>query len=309
MKRIVLAYSGGRESSAALARLGEQSRADVVALTLDLGAGRELEEVRDRALASGAVRAHVIDAREEFARDFLVRALRAGALYDNGHSTATLLGRPLIARKLLEVAAIEQTDVIAHGCAADDTRITVAARALNPAITVVAAATDRRSADRAVSDARPPAECPDEAAAVQISFECGAPTAVNGIAMPLLDLIGSLDIIAGAHGVGRIDRLETPGAVVLHVSHRVLRTAVTTEEADRFSGAVSRQYRDLIDQGAWFTPLREALDAYVDKIQERVTGVVGLRLFKGTCEIVHRDVSTSPEGVAARRTKTLSVIA
>jgi len=152
--------------------------------------------------------------------------------------------------------------------------------------------------------------CPGEPAYVDIAFERGVPTAVNGVAMPLTDLIGTVEMIAGGHGVGRLDVagahgpacrevIEAPAAVVLHAAHAELQKLVTTKEAARFSKRVSREYADLVDRGAWFSPLREALDAYVDKIQERVSGAVRLKLFKGDARIVGRKI-VEPR-VAAKR--------
>ena len=145
MQRIVLAYSGGLDTSVAIPWLAEKYGAEIVAVTLDLGQGRELEDVRDRALATGAVRAHVLDVREEFARDYVLPALKADAIYEDRYPMGTALGRPLIARKLMEIAAIEQAAAIAHGCTGkgnDQVRLDVAARSLNPAITVLAPARD-----------------------------------------------------------------------------------------------------------------------------------------------------------------------
>ena len=351
MERIVLAYSGGLDTSVAIPWLREKYHADVIAVTVDLGQGRELEAIRDRALAAGAVRAHVLDAREEFASGYVLPSLKADALYEDRYPLATSLGRPLIARKLVEMANIEQAPAIAHGCTAesnDQVRLDVAARALNPAIQVVAPArewgmTPAEKVDYARARAIPlpaaidstysvdanlwgraiqfgvledlwteppeeiytltksPAECPDQPAYVEVTFERGVPTQVNGVEMPLLDLIASLVTIAGAHGIGRIDRVEnrltgiksrevyeSPAAVVLHAAHKELQQLVTTQEADRFSRTVSLQYADTVYEGLWFTPLREALDAHVDKIQERVTGVIRMKLLKGSCGIVGR---------------------
>ena len=362
MERIVLAHSGGLDTSVAIPWLAEQYGAEIVTVTLDLGQGRELEDVRDRALASGAVRAHVLDAREEFARDYVLPALQADAIYEDRCPMGTALSRPLIARKLVEIAAIEQAVAIAHGCTGnghDEVRLDIAARALSPAITVIAPARDwamtrseeieygrergvfvpatvdapyrtdanlwGRSIECRVLDnswteppeeiytlTRRPVECPDEAAYVDMTFERGVPTAINGVAMPLVELIASLGTICGAHGVGRMDvaenRLvgitsrdicEAPAAVVLHIAHEELQRMVTTKDADRFSHAVSLQYADIVDNGLWFTPLREALDAYVAKVQERVSGVIRVTLFKGDCRVVGR---TSPFAVSDQTT-------
>src|SRR5712691_8793339 len=145
MERIVLAYSGGLDTSVAIPWLKEKYNAEIIAVTMDLGQGKELEEVRDRALATGAVRAHVLDVREEFARDYVLPALKADAIYEDRYPMGTALGRPLIARKLVEIAGIEQTATIAHGCTGkgdDQVRLDVTARAINPAITVIAPARD-----------------------------------------------------------------------------------------------------------------------------------------------------------------------
>src|SRR5438876_11365366 len=145
MERIVLAYSGGLDTSVAIPWLAEKYDAEIIAVTMDLGQGKELEEVRDRALATGAVRAHVLDLREEFARDYILPALKADALYEDRYPMATALGRPLIARKLVEIAGIERASAIAHGCTGkgnDQVRLEVTARALNPALEVIAPARD-----------------------------------------------------------------------------------------------------------------------------------------------------------------------
>ncbi len=322
----------------------------MVTVTLDLGQGRALEEVRGRALAAGALRAHVLDVRDEFASGFIVPALKADAVYEDRYPMATALGRPLIARKLVDIAAIEAAAAVAHGGTAggnDQVRIDAGVRALNPALNVLAPAeewdmtasekidfartrgiavaaedgpysVDANLWGRAIQygvleDAwteapedvyrltKAPGECPDEAAYVEISFERGAPVAINGVEMPILDLVGSLGIIAGAHGVGRIDMVENrlagqkgreiyeaPAAVVLHAAHKELQKMVVTTGVDRFSRAVSLQYADTIYNGLWFAPLREALDAFIEKVQERVTGVIRMKLFKGDCRVVGR---------------------
>ncbi len=350
MERIVLAYSGGLDTSVAIPWLKDRYRADIIAVTIDLGQGRELEDVRDRALAAGAVRAHVLDAREEFASDYVLRALKADALYEGRYPMAASLGRLLIARKLVEIAAIEHAPAIAHGCtdgAGHDVRLDVTVRALNPAITVIAPAREwgmtrsdaveyarvrgiavpaiespcrtranlwgRSIVCGPLEDAwtgpledfytltRSPADCPDQPAYVEITFERGVPTAINGVEMPLVELIASLATISGAHGVGRIDMVENrpvgltsrqaceaPAAVVLHGAHKELQKLVTTTDADRFSRALSLQYADAVSSGMWFTPLREALDACIDRVQERVTGLIRLKLFKSDWRIVGR---------------------
>src|SRR6266705_2865524 len=145
MERIVLAYSGGLVISVAIPWMAEKYQAEIVAVTLDMGQGKELEEVRDRALATGAVRAHVLDVREEFSRDYILPALKADAIYEDRYPMATALGRPLIAQKLVEIAEIEQATAIAHGCTGkgnDQVRLDVTTRALNPKLKIIAPARD-----------------------------------------------------------------------------------------------------------------------------------------------------------------------
>jgi len=154
-----------------------------------------------------------------------------------------------------------------------------------------------------------PGECPNEPAFVEITFTRGMPTAINAIAMPLIDLVGSLDIIAGAHGVGRSDGLESPAAIVLHHAHGDLQALTITGEADEFSRRVSRQLAEIIERGSWFTPLREALEAYVDSMQGGVTGVIRLRLFKGDCVIVDRRTALPDAVVAPARKLTFTATA
>jgi argininosuccinate synthase len=319
MQRILLAYSGGARSSAAIAWLSRQFDAEVVALILDIGQGGDLEAVRDGALALGAIRAHVLDVRDEFARHFLIPALKADVLYDDAQSRASVLSRPLIAQKLAEIAAIEQTTSVAYGSTAGDPQIDIGGitvRALNPALDVIAVPVDLpppgggwiEAVDRHALAARSPHECPDEPALVEVTFSRGTPTAINAVAMPLVDLIGSLDIIAGAHGVGRYGALESPAASVLDAAHKDLQSVTITGDAAAFSQTASRQFADVVERGAWFSPLREALEAYTDKIQHGVTGVVRARLFKGSCTIVERR-STPPEPAAQTPVRKLTFTA
>ena len=302
----------------------------------------------------GAVRAHVIDVREEFAKDFILPALQAGAVYEDKYPLATALGRPLIASKLVEIARIESATAIAHGCTGkgnDQVRLDVSARAIEPDIAVIAPArewgmtrpeeieyarergipvpatvdspysTDANLWGRSIEcgvledpNAEPPeeiytltkspAECPDMPAYVEVEFAAGVPSAVNGVAMPLVELIASLETIAGAHGVGRIDMVENrlvgiksreiyeaPAATVLHAAHRELEGFVIARDLERITRDLGRTYADLVYNGLWYSPTREAIDAFVAKVQETVTGTVRLKLFKGACQVVGR---TSP---------------
>ena len=271
MNRIVLAYSGRPATADAVERLAASYAGEVVTLTLDLGQGKELEAVRDRALAMGAVRAHVLDAHDLFVREFLLRALKAGALADGDRSLVPLLTRPLIAQKLVEVAAIEQAGEVAYTAGGDD-RIDVAVRMIAPHLTVVGVP---RNGVRPAAASRMPA-APPEPAHIEIAFERGAPVSLNGIAMPLLDVLGSLAIIAGSHGVN--------AARVLNDAHADLQRTIVPGKGED----LPRRYLEIVDSGRWFDPAREALDAHVAKLQDKVSGAVRVKLYGGACEIVDR---------------------
>jgi argininosuccinate synthase len=358
--RIVLAYSGGLDTSIAIPWLREQYGAEVVTVTLDLGQARELADIRERALAFGAVRAHVIDVREEFIRDFIMPALQAGAVYEGGYPMATALARPLIAKRLVEIARMEEASAIAHGCRGkgnDQVRLDVSARAFDPSVQVIAPARSwgmseteaveyarargievpgavespysidanlwGRSIEGSVLEdpwqeppdeiftlTRAPKDCPDEPAYVEIDFEGGLPLRANGVEMSLLELIESLETIAGAHGIGRIDIMENrlvgiksrevyeaPAAVLLHAAHRELQDLVVARDMERLTRQLGRAYADLVYNGLWFSQMREAIDAFVRTIQPRVTGSVRLKLFKGGYRVVGR---TSPHALYDR---------
>lgn len=329
MTRVVLAFSGGVQTSTGIGWLKQAHGAEVVAVTLDLGQGGDLEAVRDRALALGAARAHVLDLREEFGRAYILPALRADALYEDRYPLEAALAWPLIAQKLGDIAAIEEAAAVAHGgstAAGLPSELNVTIRAASPHLDVIALPhVDRghvpsvnanlwgRSVDCTGLDdpwGEPPEhlyaltktgpDCPNEPAYVELAFEQGTPVAINGVTMPLVDLIVSLRTIAGAHGVGRLDLVETgpagrsrkvyeaPAAVVLHTGHRELTKLAASRDLDRFARQVRGHYADLICHGLWFSPFREALDAFVNKVQERVTGEVRLKLFKGACRTAGR---------------------
>ncbi len=347
--RIVLAYSGGLDTAAAIARLRELHRADIIAVTFDLGDDRALEAVRDRALAAGAVRAHVVDVRDSFAKQFVLPSLQADAVSDAGHPTPKALGRPLMGHALVDMARIERAVAVAHGCDTDGldrVRLESAVRALNPGLRLLSPGLERetfhdealealeprgplpaphsRTGDRpydvdtnlwgrtltprgsagqipdtAFTLTKPLGGCPDEPASVELSFEAGVPTAINGVAMPLIDLVQSLGTIAGAHGVGRVrgeaECIEAPAAIVLHAAHRALEKRVWDAGTRTFARTVGRRYAEIVEQGGWFLPLRPALDAFVAQSQSPVTGRVGLKLFKTKCEAVHVTLTTDAQ--------------
>jgi argininosuccinate synthase len=220
----------------------------------------------------GAVRAHVLDAHDLFVREFLLRALKAGALADGDRSLVPVLAHPLIAQKLVEIAAIEQAGEVAYSGADGDDRIGVAVRMIAPQLAVVAVP---RAIVPAAATGRTPA-APNEAAHVEIAFERGAPTGLNGIVMPLQDVLGSLAIIAGSHGVNP--------ARVLNEAHGDLQHAIMPGKGED----LPRRYLQIVDSGRWFDPSRETLDAQVAKLQDKVSGAVRVKLYRGRCEIVDR---------------------
>jgi argininosuccinate synthase len=362
MERIVLAYSGGLDTSAAIPWLKEHFDAEVVAVTMDLGQQRELEAVRDRALAIGALRAHVLDVRELFVHDHILPALKADALFDDRSPMTAALARPLIAEKLVQIAEIEHAQTVAHGGAGTGRRAAfdTLIRALNPRLKIVTPARDWGMSRGEVADyahargvplpagfdspfrselnlwgrsiecqtlddeppeeiyklTRPAKECPDEPAYLEIQFEHGAPAAVNNVAMPVIELIAALNVIASTHGVGRIDVVEhrvgstrlreigeAPAAVLLHAAHRELRRITAPRELERFCSKVSDEYADIIYSGLWFSPLRKALDGFVESVQEKLSGTVRLKLFKGAYSIVARSATAAAPPVTIPMTR------
>ena len=312
-RRIVLGCSGGLETSIAIPWLADRHGAEIIAVTVDLGQGKDvLEEIRDRALATGALRAHVVDARDAFARDYIVRALKAGILGELS-PVAAALAHPLIARKMVEIANIEQATIAAHGDPAGSASpLDRTIRALDPTMTVLAPAAewemsqaqqldyahernvtlpvafsglgDRASAPRSV------AVRSAEAAAVEIAFERGAPVGVNGVTMPLLDLLGSLEIIAGAHGLTSL--------AALHAAHDALEHAAVATPGAFSSPRIGGAYLRLLRDGRWFTPERETLDGDADAVQQQVSGVVRLTLFERTCAVGDVQVRLAPKTIA-----------
>jgi len=345
---VVLAYSGGLQAMAALRWLQERRRADVVTVSVDIGQPEDLAGARERALAAGALRGHVVDAREEFVRDAVIPSIRAAALSDGRYPMATGLGRPIVAERLVDLARIEGGLTVAHGCVGrDGPRFEALVHALDPKLTVVACAAEHglfgaelaayageggepangvrvdenlwgrttgRSADdpsqdvpeQAYARTNSLARCPDQPAIVAISFVRGAPSAINGLTMGLTELTDSLSTIAAEHGVGRLDRVkqradgrrtrvvyESPAAVVLHRAHHDLLRLAAPPPVVAFSRTVSPVYAELVGGGGWFGPLRRALDGFVERANERATGIVRLRLFKGSCEVVGRSMEPS----------------
>ena len=348
-KKIVLAYSGGLDTSVAVPWLKENYDAEVITCTIDLGMV-DLEAIRQRAYAVGASEAVTVDGREALVEEFLWPALRAGAIYEGQYPLATALGRPLIARYLADVARAHDADAVAHGCTGkgnDQVRIEVGVSALAPGVELIAPIREwgmnredealyarERNLPIAPSNSKystdenlwgrsaeagdledpwveppedayewtvSPAAAPDEPAYVEIRFEEGIPTAVDGETMAGVAMISHLNTLAGAHGIGRIDHVEnrlvgiksrevyeSPAAVLLHGANRALETMTLSREQSRFKERIAQEYAELVYNGLWYTAHRRDLDAYVDSAQRHVTGDVRVRLYKGSCVVVGR---------------------
>jgi argininosuccinate synthase len=343
MSRIVFAYSGSARSSIAIRWMIEAWQAEVVTITLDLGQRDELDAVRERALACGALRAHVLDERESFARDYLLKALRAGAALEEGRPLGRLLTRPLIAKLLVDVARMESVAEIAHGAWRDPddrARLERALRdAAGPDLIVRAPLVDAEMTDQEllafaeehdlpierldtprVIDANLWERCAsslseismrDGEAFVAIEFSRGTPVGLNGVAMPLLEIISSLDTIAEAHGIGRTQQLarlrdqsissqhcDAPAATVLDIALQQLQRLAMPPDVVRDVQRMSALYRDILSRGAWGAASRRGCDAFVDAIHARVTGTVRLRLVKGAISVMDCAFADDPANVA-----------
>ncbi len=351
MEKVVLAYSGGLDTSVAIKWIKETYQMDVVALTIDLGSEKSLPEIRQRALDVGAVDARVVDGRDLFLKYFAFPALQAGAIYEKEYPLATAIGRPLIAKLLVDVAHETGAKAVAHGCTGkgnDQVRLDVSVKALDPELRIIApvrewklsrpeeieyarvnnipipASVDSpystdvnlwgRSVEAGILEdpwVEPPAEVwqwtkdadksPDKAQYVELEFENGLPTALDGEALDGVTLVQKLNDIAGEHGVGRIDHVENrlvgiksreiyeaPAAVVLHQAHQALEDMCLSRDQARFKAQVSLQIAEMIYNGLWFSALHQDLRAFVESSQKHVCGSVRLKLFKGTSMIVGR---------------------
>lgn len=352
-KKVVLAYSGGLDTSIIIPWLKENYDLDVIACCVDVGQGDELGPVKQKALSTGASKVYIIDARKEFAEDYIMPTIKAGAIYEEKYLLGTAMARPLIAKKLVEVAEKEGAKYIAHGCTGkgnDQVRFELTIKALNPDIRVIAPwrewsiksreeAIDyaaERGIPVPVSKARPysmdrnlwhlshegadledtwnphptdiymlttaPENAPDKPELVEIEFEKGVPVKVNGVSEDPMTILEKLNEIGGRNGIGLMDMVEnrlvgmksrgvyeTPGGTILHTAHKELEYITLDKQTMHFKQMVSNKYSELVYDGLWFTPLKEALDAFVEDTQKNVTGIVILKLYKGSCTISGMD--------------------
>jgi argininosuccinate synthase len=349
--KLVLAYSGGLDTSVAIKWLAEKYNMDVIALTIDIGGVKDLPAIKQKALKVGAVKALTLDARKLFVDEFIFPALRANAIYEGQYPLATALGRPLIAQLLVEVARKEGAVAISHGSTGkgnDQVRFDVSTAALAPELKIVAPAREwgmtreqtiayaqkhgitvpitvaspysidenlwGRSIECGVLEdpwveppeevfnwTKSPAAAPDKPAYVEIGFEHGIPVSLNSEELDGVKLIMQLNELAGKHGVGRVDHVESrlvgiksreiyesPAAAVLFRAHQALEAMTLSHHQLRFNQTVSSEFSDIVYNGLWFTPLRRDLSTYLENAQRYVTGTVRMKLFKGTCTVVGR---------------------
>ncbi len=358
--RVVLAYSGGLDTSVAVRWMIEELGVEVITVAADLGQGGDWEALQARALGAGAIDAVVVDCREEFARDFVGPALKANALYENRYPLVSALSRPVIVKHLVEVARAHGADAVAHGCTGkgnDQVRFEVATRALAPDLEVVAPvrnwgmtradsieyaarfdipikatkeqpySIDDNLWGRAIECgemedpwARPPEGVwslttvrAGEAREITVGFDKGVPTSLDGQPMPLWQLITDLNGIVGSYGWGRLDMVENrrvgiksretyeaPAALALIMAHIDLESICLERDLFHEKQRLEGRYADLVYDGFWYSPLKQALDAFVDESQRYVTGEVRLRLEPGRCYVVGRrsDYSLYDYGLA-----------
>lgn len=346
--KVVLAYSGGLDTSVILKLMQEKLNAEVITVTVDVGQKDDFKKIEEKALKFGAVKHYTIDAKEEFAKEYLAKAIKVNALYEGAYPLATALARPLIAKKIVEIAKKENADAIAHGCTGkgnDQVRFDLAVKALYPEIKIIAPVREwgltrdwemeyakkngipvkekiysidenlwGRSIEGGILEdpsEEPPEEVfewtlspektPEKPEYVTIEFEEGVPVALNGKEMDLVELIETLNFIAGKHGVGRIDHIEdrtvgiksrevyeAPAAITLIKAHKDLEKFVLTKWVLEFKEMVDSKWSWLVYNGLWFEPLREALDAFIDTVEEKVSGTVKVKLYKGNAIVVGR---------------------
>ncbi len=352
IKKIVLAYSGGLDTSVILRWLKEKYKAQIITYTANLGQGISLEGIKEKAIKTGASKAYIEDLREEFCQNYVLPALQANALYEGKYPLATALARPLITKGLLHLSEKEGAEAIAHGCSGkgnDQVRFEVTAKALNPEITILAPLREWELSSReeeiryaqlhnipiqmkeespysidrnlwgvsiecgSLEDPwkEPPPnsyqitksfqESPSKPIYVEIEFKNGIPIGINGKNYSTIELIKRLNEIGADNGVGRIDMVENrlvgiksreiyeaPAAVILHQAHRELEAITLDKDTLHFKPIVSSIYSDLVYNGLWYSPLRKALDSFINETQKPVSGMVRMKLFKGNCQVMGR---------------------
>lgn len=351
MKKVVLAYSGGLDTSCAIKWLNDKGY-EVIAYIADVGQKEDFALVEKRALATGAKKVYVGDLKEEFISDFILPALQAEAVYEGKYLLATALSRPLIARHLVDIAHREKASVISHGCTGkgnDQVRFEVTARILDSSLEIIAPVREWefKSREQEIDYAKakgielnvtkkkvysidenlwgisiecgvledPYCEPPENAYQITVSpvlapakpvylevyFEKGVPKKINSKSYPLQELIAYLNEVAGKNGVGRVDMVENrlvgiksreiyeaPAATCLYAAHKELESLVLDREILHYKAMLSLKYAELVYYGLWYSDLKKAIDSFVSSVQDKVTGTVRLKLYKGSCVCVGR---------------------
>lgn len=350
-KKTVLAYSGGLDTSVMLKWIQQEYDSDVISVTLDVGQGKDLDVIEEKAWKLGVLNHYSIDAKEEFAEKYVFPAIKANALYMDTYPVSSSISRPLIASKLVEVAEAEGADAVAHGCTGkgnDQVRFDITIKSLNPDLEIIAPVREWNMArDKEIEwakehgvpvpvtanspysidqniwgrsiecgvlehpDQEPPdeiwewtvpvEEAPDEPEYLTLGFEEGVPTSVNGKEMGPVELLQKVHSTAGSHGIGRVEHMEDrivglksrevyeiPAAETVLEAHKDLEKMVLTRHEKLFKRHVDHEWAVLAYTGLWMDPLKEALDAFIDKTQEKVSGEVKMKLFKGNAKPVGR---------------------
>ena len=354
-EKLVLAYSGGLDTSVAIKWLVDEGY-DVVACCLDIGEGRDMQFIKDKAIQVGAIESYALDCKEEFANEYALIALQGNTFYEQSYPLVSALSRPLIAKKLVEVAHAAGATTVAHGCTGkgnDQVRFEVAIAALDPHLKVIAPVREWKwsreeeiayAAEKGVPIpanldnpysidqniwgracecgiledpwAAPPKgayaitaeleDTPDVPDMVEITFDAGVPVALDGEAMSFYEIIDELNILAGKHGIGRIDHVENrlvgiksrevyecPGAMTLMKAHKELEDLTFVTELAHFKPTIENQLADVIYNALWFNPLTDALIAFLKETQKYVNGVVRVKLFKGNAIVEGRKSENS----------------
>ena len=349
IKKVVLAYSGGLDTSIIIPWLKENyNNCEVIAVSADVGQGTELDGLEEKAKKTGASKLHILDLKKEFVEDYIYPTMQAGAVYEGDYLLGTSFARPLIAQKIVEIAKKEGADAICHGCTGkgnDQVRFELSIKAFAPDMAIIAPwrIWDIKSRDEEIDyaeahdiplkinretnyskdknlwhlsheglDLEDPANepqynkpgflelgvspemAPDKPTYVTISFEKGVPTAIDGKKLGAVETIEYLNKLGGENGIGLADLVEnrlvgmksrgvyeTPGGTILYKAHKVLETITLDKDTQHYKYLIAEQFADLVYNGKWFTPLREALSAFVTSTQQTVTGEVKLKLYKG----------------------------
>ncbi|MBI2343732.1 MAG: argininosuccinate synthase [Deltaproteobacteria bacterium] len=345
VRTVVLAYSGGLDTSIIIPWLRETYDCDVIAFAANIGQGSELDGLEAKAKKSGASKCIVRDLREEFLTDYCFPMLQAGAIYEEKYLLGTAIARPIIAAHMMDIVEKEGADAVAHGCTGkgnDQVRFELTCKAFDPTVRIIAPWREwtLRSREECLAYAEAkgipvtssreklyshdrniwhlsseggvledpwntppdeiyhmttdPRQAPDTAATIELGFTSGAPTHLNGEALTAVALLEHLNQLGGRHGIGRVDIVEnrlvgmksrgvyeTPGGTILYEAHKTLERLVLDAMTLHFKESIAPRYAELVYNGLWFTPLREALDAFVAETQKNVTGTARVRLYKG----------------------------